>query len=136
MIINDFLFFFKIAGNVVGSENLQAKGQARKAEGNRDTTNKGPSKATGQLHATKGAVKESLGSALKNDNLERSGNQERQTGNAEIDAAKTHNAAKGATGKVKGTVKENAGYVAGDPQWEAEGRGQRAKGQAQYNANK
>lgn len=133
--------FFKIAGNVVGSENLKAKGQARKAEGNRESdigtndTNKGPSKTTGQLHATKGAVKETIGSALKNTSLEHSGAQERQTGNREIDAAKTKDATKGAYDNVKGTVKENAGYVAGDPQWEAEGKGDRVKGQAQYNAN-
>ncbi|GBB98558.1 hypothetical protein RclHR1_03260016 [Rhizophagus clarus] len=129
-------------GNVVGSENLKAKGQANKAEGNKDTsylgtneTNKEPSKTTGQLHATKGAVKETLGSALGRDSLEHSGAQERQAGNQEIDAAKTHNATKGAGGQVKGAVKENVGYATGDPQWEAEGKGERVKGQAQYNAN-
>ncbi|RIA81148.1 hypothetical protein C1645_790415 [Glomus cerebriforme] len=129
------------AGNVTGSDNLKAQGRTQKEEGNaryqstNTEANKGPSKITGQLHAAKGAVKETLGSILKNDSLEQSGANERRTGNREVEAAKSQNVAQGAAGQVKGNVKENVGYVTGNPQKEAEGRGENIKGQAQYNAN-
>jgi len=140
-------------GYVVGSENLQGQGKAQKGKGDADydaanaqrraadheTDNteakREPSKTTGQLHAVKGSVKETLGSMLKNENLENTGANERRAGNREVEAVKTRNLAEGAGGRVKGTVKENVGYATGNPQMEAEGKGENIRGQAQYRAN-
>ncbi|CAI2166337.1 8757_t:CDS:2 [Funneliformis geosporum] len=129
-------------GKSIGSEDYQAQGLANKEKGNNEynvaesNQTKGPSKTTGKLHAVKGAVKESLGSALNNTSLEQTGAHERRTGNQQVETAKAGNVAGGTTGKVKGTVKENAGYVAGNPQLEAEGKGDRIQGDAKYEINK
>ncbi|CAG8617617.1 5403_t:CDS:2 [Funneliformis mosseae] len=129
-------------GKAIGSENYQAQGMENKERGNAEynaaesNKEKGPSKTTGQLHAVKGAVKETLGSTLNKPSLEQSGAHERRTGNQQVETAKAGNVAGGTTDKVKGATKEKVGQVTGDPQYEAEGKGDRIKGQAKYETNK
>lgn len=46
------------------------------------------SKTTGQIHSMKGAIKETVGGAIKNANMKQSGREEHQLGNAEVREAK------------------------------------------------
>jgi len=142
------------AGHVTGSDNLRAQGRAEKEIGNAnyntadnydradyDTTgatgaNNRPSKTGGHVHATKGAVKENLGSIFKSGSLENTGARERREGNRDIENARTRDMAGGKTNQVKGTVKEKTGHAVGNPQLETEGRGEHIGGRAQYHANK
>ncbi|KAH9482081.1 hypothetical protein JR316_0004176 [Psilocybe cubensis] len=52
------------------------------------SSNTSPSKTSGQMHSMKGAIKETVGGAIKSANMKQSGREEHQLGNAEVRDAK------------------------------------------------
>lgn len=82
-----------------------------------------------------GALKENLGWAIGNKQVEAEGNARKEKGNAELEAARAEQRAIGEKDKLKGNIKETAGNVLGNEQWQAEGKADRLKGEARKETN-
>jgi uncharacterized protein YjbJ (UPF0337 family) len=94
-----------------------------------------PSKTNAQYNQAAGAVKETVGHAVGNTNLEAKGNVQNTQGHGEQKAAETKGWVEGAVDAVSGTVKNVIGSVTGNTTQQAEGKAQELKGEAQKSAN-
>jgi uncharacterized protein YjbJ (UPF0337 family) len=94
-----------------------------------------PSKTSAYEDKVVGAIKENVGWAIGNQQMEAEGLARKEKGNAELEAAKAEQRAIGTKEKVKGNVKEAAGNVLGNEQWQAEGKADQLKGEARKEAN-
>ena len=91
---------------------------------------------SGNIDAVTGTIKQNIGYAIGNEQMEAEGALTRAHGNAEVEAARVKGYAEGVVNDVKGTVKNAAGNVIGNEQMRAEGEGQHLKGVAQKEINK
>ncbi|KXN65380.1 hypothetical protein CONCODRAFT_13035 [Conidiobolus coronatus NRRL 28638] len=87
-----------------------------------------PSKTNANYNKGMGSVKEGLGSALGNKEMQAKGNVQNQQGHGEQKAAETKGWVQGAMDTVTGTVKDMAGSVTGNTGKQAEGKAQKAQG--------
>jgi len=94
-----------------------------------------PSKTGAYEDKAAGALKENLGWAIGNKQVEAEGNARKEKGNAELEAARAEQRAIGEKDKLKGNIKETAGNVLGNEQWQAEGKADRLKGEARKETN-
>lgn len=94
-----------------------------------------PSKMSGYTDEAVGAMKENVGWALGNKQMEAEGKARNAKGHAEVEAARAEQKAIGKKEKLKGNIKETAGNVLGNEQWQAEGKADRLKGEAREKAN-
>ncbi len=95
-----------------------------------------PSKVSGNMESTKGAVKENIGHLFGNKSMEMEGKSDRAHGDAEVAAAKAQGMAKGAMDQMSGSIKNTAGKLFGNEKMRAEGEAERLKGKAQKEVNK
>jgi uncharacterized protein YjbJ (UPF0337 family) len=94
-----------------------------------------PSKTNAQYNQAMGSVKETVGSALGNTNLQAKGHVQNKEGHAEQTAAETKGWVEGAVDSVAGAVKNTIGSLTGNTTQQAEGKAQQLKGDAQKAAN-
>ncbi|ORX78768.1 putative cruciform DNA binding protein [Basidiobolus meristosporus CBS 931.73] len=92
-------------------------------------------KFNANVKAASGAVKENVGSAIGNEQMQAEGKARRAEGNAEYKKAQAEGYAQGASEKLKGNVKNTVGCAIGNEQMEAEGKAGRVKGEARMEAN-
>ncbi|KAJ1929476.1 hypothetical protein IWQ60_001157 [Tieghemiomyces parasiticus] len=146
-------------GSLVGNESLTTQGIETKTQANAEyeaaqakarsqtaeleteakrTADKlqNPSQFNGNLQATTGAVKETIGHAVGNANLAQAGSQQRAEGNAEYQAARAQAVAEGVVEKTSGVVRETAGKLTGNEVREAVGKADRTEGDAKIQLNK
>merc|ERR1712225_178237 len=94
-----------------------------------------PSKTNAYSEIAMGTVKENVGWAVGNKQMEAEGLARKEKGNAELEAAKAEQRAIGTKDQAKGNIKEAAGNVLGNEQWQAEGKADQLKGDARKAAN-
>ncbi|KAK9814548.1 hypothetical protein WJX72_007726 [[Myrmecia] bisecta] len=94
-----------------------------------------PSKTSGNIKAAVGAVKENVGSAIGNEQMQAEGAAKRAEGNTEYKTAQAKGYAEGAADSLVGGLKNTAGKVLGNEQMQAEGKGRELKGDAKKAAN-
>ncbi|ORY01629.1 putative cruciform DNA binding protein [Basidiobolus meristosporus CBS 931.73] len=92
-------------------------------------------KINANLKSASGAVKENVGSAFGNEQMQAEGKATRTEGNAEYKKAQAEGYAQGAGEKLKGNVKDTVGSAIGNEQMQAEGKAGHAKGDARMGAN-
>ena len=73
-----------------------------------------PSKASGNIDSAMGTVKQNVGSAFGNKEMEAKGAAQRASGNTEFETAKAAGRAQGSKDKLYGTGQEWQGKVTGD----------------------
>ncbi|ORY01613.1 CsbD family protein [Basidiobolus meristosporus CBS 931.73] len=84
-------------------------------------------KLNANVKSASGAIKENVGSAFGNEQMQAEGKATRAEGMPRY--------AQGAGEKLKGSVKDTVGSAVGNEQMEAEGKAGRAKGDARMSAN-
>ncbi|KAH6904880.1 hypothetical protein BKA70DRAFT_1226098 [Coprinopsis sp. MPI-PUGE-AT-0042] len=95
-----------------------------------------PSKASGQMHAAKGSVKETLGATFGATHMKHEGAQEHRAGVAEKDAAKAQNYAEGTGDRMTGKKDQVVGSLTGDRSQQHAGDMRHKKGEIQQDMNK
>ncbi|ORY01617.1 putative cruciform DNA binding protein [Basidiobolus meristosporus CBS 931.73] len=86
-------------------------------------------KLNANVKSASGAIKENVGSAFGNEQMQAEGKATRAEGNAEYKKAQAEGYAQGAA------CKDTVGSAVGNEQMEAEGKAGRAKGDARMSAN-
>ncbi|CAG8524611.1 DNA binding protein [Gigaspora rosea] len=88
------------------------------------SSNNEPSKIGGDAKYYQGAVKETVGKALGNEQMQAEGTAKKLEGKTESDAAKnaTKDQSRNKTNEVVGGAKETVGSAIGDDQLQAQGR--------------
>ncbi|KAK9814105.1 hypothetical protein WJX72_000742 [[Myrmecia] bisecta] len=94
-----------------------------------------PSKTSGNIKKATGAVKENVGSAIGNEQMQAEGGAKRAEGHGEVKTAQAKGYAEGAGDSLLGGLKNTAGKVLGNDQMRAEGKGRELKGDAKKAAN-
>ncbi|KAK9830218.1 hypothetical protein WJX72_010411 [[Myrmecia] bisecta] len=94
-----------------------------------------PSKTSGNIKAATGAVKQNVGSALGNEQMQAEGAGKRAEGNTEHKTAEAKGYAEGAGDSLLGGIKNTAGKIFGNEQMQAEGKGREMKGDAKKAVN-
>jgi uncharacterized protein YjbJ (UPF0337 family) len=94
-----------------------------------------PSKTNAQYNQAMGSVKETVGSALGNHEMQAKGNVQNKEGHAEQTAAETKGWVEGAIDSVTGTVKNTLGSLTGNTSQQAEGKAQQLQGDAKKAVN-
>jgi uncharacterized protein YjbJ (UPF0337 family) len=105
------------------------------SQSNKIATMSEPSKTNAQYNQAMGSVKETVGSALGNHEMEAKGNVQNKEGHAEQSAAEIKGWVEGAIDSVVGAVKDTFGSLTGNTSQQAEGKAQQLKGDAQKSAN-
>ncbi|KAJ3294865.1 hypothetical protein HK104_003206 [Borealophlyctis nickersoniae] len=95
----------------------------------------GPSKVSGNMTATAGSIKESVGRMVGSAQMQAEGAAKRTEGNAEIQAAKTQGYTEGAVDSMGGSIKKHAGSAIGNEGMQARGAATEASGEAKKAAN-
>ncbi|KAI9096535.1 putative cruciform DNA binding protein [Phlyctochytrium arcticum] len=95
----------------------------------------GPSRAHGNVEATVGSIKETVGKAVGNQSLRTEGAAQNAAGNAEVQAVKSANYASGQMDSIGGGIKKNVGSALGNHSMQASGANTEAKGDMQKAAN-
>ncbi|KAF9421918.1 hypothetical protein BGZ76_003927 [Entomortierella beljakovae] len=80
-----------------------------------------------------GSAKQSIGSALGNENLAASGAEQKAKADAAQAAADAKTHMEGAGHQVQGTVEQSVGSITGDASMEARGHANKAKGDIERN---
>ncbi|KAH9814380.1 putative Hmp1-mismatch base pair and cruciform DNA recognition protein [Melampsora americana] len=81
-----------------------------------------PSKLSGNYNSIVGGLKEQVGSALGNQNLQTSGSEQKATGDAEYKAAQAEGYVEGTKDRVGGKVDNILGAVTGDKSKQLDGQ--------------
>jgi uncharacterized protein YjbJ (UPF0337 family) len=92
-------------------------------------------RAKGKLQEIGGSIKETVGGALGNEQMQAEGTASRLEGEGRQEAAKTVGAAKGAAQELGGNIKQGAGDLLGNEQMQVEGKVDELKGEARQRAN-
>jgi uncharacterized protein YjbJ (UPF0337 family) len=87
-----------------------------------------PSKISGNVKQTTGAVKENLGKVIGSDRMQAEGAAKRAEGKTEHEAAAAKQYGEGAADSMMGGLKHGVGKVLGNEQMQAEGKAREAKG--------
>ncbi|KAF5357067.1 hypothetical protein D9756_006770 [Leucocoprinus leucothites] len=95
-----------------------------------------PSKTTGQLHSTKGSMKETLGTMTGQQNLQQTGKEERAQGDAEYNQARAQGYAEGTKDRAGGVKDSVLGSITGDKTQQTQGNMRQDKGEAQQDVNR
>ncbi|KAL9710104.1 hypothetical protein Ac2012v2_006400 [Leucoagaricus gongylophorus] len=95
-----------------------------------------PSKTSGQFHASKGGMKETLGNMMGSTTLQQHGQEEHAAGQAEENQAKTQGYVEGLKDRVAGAKDSMLGSMTGDKSKQAQGNLRRDKGETQQDTNR
>ncbi|CAB4374622.1 putative cruciform DNA binding protein [Rhizophagus irregularis] len=95
-----------------------------------------PSRVDANTKYYQGAVKETIGKAIGNEQMEAEGTAKKLEGEGEYKAAQTKGQAEGLKDSVTGTVKETTGKAIGNQQMQAEGNITKNTGDAKKEAHK
>jgi len=95
-----------------------------------------PSKLNANTKYYQGAAKETLGSALGNEQMQAEGQALKLEGEGEYKAAQTKQQAEGYKDKATGATKETTGKAIGNQQMQAEGNVKKNTGDAKKELNK
>ncbi|KAH6918161.1 hypothetical protein BKA70DRAFT_1246411 [Coprinopsis sp. MPI-PUGE-AT-0042] len=95
-----------------------------------------PSKMSGQMHAAKGGVKETVGKTFGATNMKFEGAQERAAGHAEKEAAKTGSYAQGTAERAAGKKDQFVGGMTGDYSQQRAGDVRHKQGEFQQDMNR
>ncbi|KAI9293982.1 DNA binding protein [Neoconidiobolus thromboides FSU 785] len=90
-----------------------------------------PSKINATKDTTIGTIKENVGWALGNEQMQAEGKAQHAKGDAEYKAAQAQGYAEGSKDSMKGSVKDTVGSAIGNEQMQAEGKADKLKGDAQ-----
>ena len=91
--------------------------------------------ARGTLDQVKGKVKEEIGEATGNPNLEDEGRAQKNMGEARREVSQASERAKGTGEQIKGSVKSAVGSLTGNDRLEAEGHVEKTKGKLRSTLN-
>ncbi|ORY01609.1 hypothetical protein K493DRAFT_209433 [Basidiobolus meristosporus CBS 931.73] len=92
-------------------------------------------KASANLKAATGAVKENVGEMMGSERMAAEGKETRAQANIEHERAQAEGYTQGAGEKFKGEMKDTAGGAMGNRQMETEGKADHIKGDARMSAN-
>jgi len=94
-----------------------------------------PSKLHGVKDEFVGSVKENVGKAMGNQQMEAEGKVTKMKGEGEVSAVRGEQGAKATAEKAKGNLKEGVGNLIGNKKMQAEGKADHLKGQVRDKTN-
>ncbi|KAI3613284.1 hypothetical protein WG66_001503 [Moniliophthora roreri] len=95
-----------------------------------------PNKRSGQLHSTKGNIKETVGGMVGAHGMQQRGQEEHARGQAEYDAARGKGYAEGIADRITGKKDAIVGAATGDKTQQAKGNMRQEQGSAQQEVNR
>ena len=95
----------------------------------------GPTKTEAYTDKTVGAVKENVGWAIGNEQMQAEGKARNLQGEAKLEAIQAKEYTKGTGEQIKGTIKEQAGKLVGNEQMQYEGMAKKEEGKIRKEMN-